>query len=72
MTEQEKNEFEKEIRQKVLEEVREEARAKKAEWRRTHKENVRRSNQKWYAKNGKAYNRCRREAWAKYKAEREV
>ncbi len=46
MTEQEKLEFEKEIRQKVLME----RRAAKAEWRRKNKESIKRSNQKYYAK----------------------
>lgn len=46
MTEQEKLEFEKEIRQKVLME----RRAAKAEWRRQNKESIKRSNQKYYAK----------------------
>lgn len=46
MTEQEKIEHEQEIRHKILMEQRE----KKAEWRRTHKESIRRSNQKYYAK----------------------
>ena len=46
MTEQEKIEFEKEIRQKVLME----RRAAKAEWRRKNKESIKRSNQKYYAK----------------------
>lgn len=46
MTEKEKKEFEKEIRQKVLME----RRAAKAEWRRKNKESIRRSNQKYYAK----------------------
>lgn len=46
MTEQEKIEFEEEIRHKILMEQRE----RKAEWRRKNKESVRRSNQKHYAK----------------------
>ena len=46
MTEAEKIEFEKEIRQKVLME----RRAAKAEWRRKNKESIKRSNQKYYAK----------------------
>ena len=46
MTEEEKVEFEKEIRHKVLME----RRAAKAEWRRKNKESIRRSNQKYYAK----------------------
>lgn len=46
MTEQEKIEHEQEIRHKILMEQRE----KKAEWRRNHKESIRRSNQKYYAK----------------------
>ena len=46
MTEQEKIEFEKEIRQKVLMEQR----AAKAEWRKHNKESIRKSNQKYYAK----------------------
>ena len=50
MTEQEKIEFEKEIRHKILME----RRAAKAQWRRTHKESIRRSNQKYYQKRKKA------------------
>lgn len=46
MTEEEKVEFEKEIRHQVLME----RRAAKAEWRRKNKESIRRSNQKYYAK----------------------
>jgi len=46
MTEEEKVEFEKEIRHKILME----RRAAKAEWRRKNKESIRRSNQKYYAK----------------------
>lgn len=46
MTESEKIEFEKEIRQKVLME----RRAAKAEWRRKNKKSIKRSNQKYYAK----------------------
>lgn len=46
MTEQEKIEFEKEIRQKVLMEQR----AAKAEWRKNNKESIRKSNQKYYRK----------------------
>lgn len=46
MTEQEKIEFEKEIRQKVLME----RRAAKAEWRKNNKESIRKSNQKYYRK----------------------
>ena len=46
MTEEEKIEFEKEIRHKILME----RRAAKAEWRRKNKESIRRSNQKYYAK----------------------
>lgn len=46
MTEQEKIEFEKEIRQRILME----RRAAKSEWRRNHKENIKRSNQKYRAK----------------------
>lgn len=46
MTEEEKVEFEKEIRHKVLME----RRAAKAEWRRKNKESIRRSNQQYYAK----------------------
>lgn len=46
MTEQEKADFEKAIREKVLME----RRAYKAEWRRKNKDSVQRSNQKYYAK----------------------
>lgn len=46
MTEEERIEFEKEIRHKILME----RRAAKAEWRRKNKESIRRSNQKYYAK----------------------
>ena len=46
MTEEEKVEFEKEIRHKILME----RRAAKAEWRRKNKESIRRSNPKYYAK----------------------
>lgn len=46
MTEQEKIEFEKEIRQNILME----RRAYKSEWRRNNKESIRKSNQKYYAK----------------------
>ena len=46
MTEQEKIEFEKEIRHKVLMEQRE----YKAKWRASHKENIKRSNDKYQAK----------------------
>ena len=43
MTDQEKIDFEKEIRQKILME----RRAAKAEWRRKNKESIRRSNLKY-------------------------
>lgn len=46
MTEQEKADFEKEIRQKILME----RRAYKADWRRKNKESIKRSNQKYYEK----------------------
>ncbi len=46
MTEKEKAEFEKEIRQKILMERRE----YKAKWRKEHKESIRRSNAKYRAK----------------------
>lgn len=46
MTEKEKAEFEKEIRQKILMERRE----YKAKWRKEHKESIRQSNAKYRAK----------------------
>lgn len=46
MTDPEKIDFEKEIRQKILME----RRAAKAEWRRRNKESIQRSNQKYRAK----------------------
>ena len=46
MTDEERIEFKKEIRHKILME----RRAAKAEWRRKNKESIRRSNQKYYAK----------------------
>ena len=46
MTEMEKAEFEKEIRQKILMERRE----YKAKWRKEHKESIRQSNAKYRAK----------------------
>ena len=46
MTEMEKAEFEKEIRQKILMERRE----YKAKWRKEHKESIRHSNAKYRAK----------------------
>ena len=46
MTEKEKTEFEKEIRQKILMERRE----YKAKWRKEHKESIKQSNAKYRAK----------------------
>ena len=46
MTEKEKQEFEKEIRHKILME----RRAYKAEWRWKNKDKIKRSNEKYYAK----------------------
>ena len=46
MTEQEKVDFEKAIREKIIME----RRAYKAEWRRKNKDSVKRSNEKYYAK----------------------
>jgi hypothetical protein len=46
MTEQEKIEFEREIRHKILMEQRE----YKSRWRASHKENIKRSNDKYQAK----------------------
>ena len=46
MTDQEKADFEKAIREKVLME----RRAYKAEWRRKNKDKIKRSNQKYYEK----------------------
>ena len=49
MTEQEKIQFEKEIREKIKQEARE----RKAEWRRKNPESVRKSNAKYYEKRKK-------------------
>ena len=56
MTEQERIEFEKEIREKIKQEARE----RKAEWRRRNPESVKRSNRRYYEKIRKVKD-CRKE-----------
>ena len=64
MTEQEKIEFEKEIRHKILMEQRE----RKAQWRASNPESIKRSNQKYYEKNRERLKAERREIYRKGKA----
>jgi hypothetical protein len=73
MTEQEKIEFEREIRHKILMEQRE----RKAQWRASHKESIKRSNDKYrssekYDAQKEKRRHYAREYYKKKKAERET